>query len=85
MSHHPIKKVTPSSSAGYEANGNFVMCSICGFRYRAYDMRKKSFGPHKGLWICPNDWDDPNSQWEPDPPKRERIVPDLPGVYASDN
>ena len=57
-------------------NGNWMVCDICGHKYRASEMQRQPHGLWKGLWVCPNDYDEYNPQFEDVKAKIERIVPE---------
>jgi hypothetical protein len=61
---------------GYIPGDNWLMCDLCGLRYRASQMRQQPHGLHKGLWVCPRDFEDYNPQFEDIRGVAERITPD---------
>ena len=71
-----LRATSPSSSAGYIPGSNIVMCDLCGFRFRASEVREQPHGLHKGLLVCDNDFDDYNPQHEDLRAVPEKIVPD---------
>lgn len=66
----------PSSGLGYQPGNNLMVCSHCGFVYRASQMRRQPHGPWKGLWVCPRDFDTYNPQFEDLRAVPEKITPD---------
>ena len=71
-----VNAKSPSSSAGYTPGDNFVMCDICGRRFRASEVREQPHGLWKGLMVCDLDYDDYNPQHEDIRAVPERITPD---------
>ena len=67
---------SPSSSWGYTPKDNWVVCDICGLRFRASEVRTQPWGLWKGMLVCANDVDDYNPQHEDLRAVTEKIVPD---------
>jgi len=70
------RATSPSSSAGYTPGENWCMCDLCGFRFRASEVREQPHGLNKGLMVCDADFDDYNPQHEDLRAVPEKIVPD---------
>jgi hypothetical protein len=64
------------SGPSYIPGDNYMTCDICGHKFRASKMRRQPHGLWKGLWVCPNDYDDYNPQFEDIRLPSEKIVPD---------
>lgn len=63
-------------SRGYQPqDGNYMMCQLCGLRFRASEMRRQPHGLHQGLWVCRQDVEKYNPQFEDIKGVPERITP----------
>ena len=65
---------SPSSTDGYIPGENFVMCAICGRRFRASEVYLQD-----EMWVCANDYDEYNPQDEDLHAVPEKLVPDRVG------
>jgi hypothetical protein len=62
-------------SRGYQPGNNWMMCQLCGLRFRASEMLRQPHGQHRGLWVCRRDYDAYNPQYEDLKPITERLLP----------
>lgn len=50
---------------GYQPHGRKVVCDVCGWYWRQYDMRKGVAGKQKGLDVCPKCFDEEHPNERP--------------------